>query len=147
MDDHAIFQVSLKVIMKNNQGKILILKNINSSSMPGFYDFPGGRISESEISEDFATNMDREIKEEIGSELEYKINNKPVSSSIHNYYSKTHGKTIHVLWLFFEAEFVKGDIKISDEHLEYKWIKLSADNINKYFTGGPLEGVKIYLSL
>lgn len=146
MDNHAIFQVSLKIIMKNNQGEILILKNLDESSMPGFYDFPGGRISESEISEDFVTIMHREITEEIGRGLKYKIHNMPVSSTIHNYNSKTHGKTMHILWLFFEAEFIKGDIKISNEHLEYMWVKLSSENVSKYFTGGPLEGVKKYLS-
>ncbi|OGY44437.1 MAG: hypothetical protein A2729_02120 [Candidatus Buchananbacteria bacterium RIFCSPHIGHO2_01_FULL_39_14] len=39
------YQISLKALLKNNQGRYLILKSMpNSPHFVGYYDLPGGRI-------------------------------------------------------------------------------------------------------
>jgi len=48
--------------------------------------------------------------------------------------------------VFFEAKYLVGEIKISDEHKEYKWVRLNKNNLEKYFIRGPLEGMQNYFS-
>lgn len=143
---YAYYQVSIKVILKNKEGKILLLKCIPGGSMPGFYDFPGGRINRSEISKPISTLIKRELREEIGSGIRYTLNEKPMAIGRHWYDSKILMNRQHILWILFEAYYMSGKIKISSEHTEYKWVKISKKNVNKYFTKGALQAINNYLT-
>jgi hypothetical protein len=55
-------------------------------------------------------------------------------------------KDIHVLCLLFKGHYLSGDIKISSEHADYRWLNLNEIVLEKYFTQGLLEGLKTYLS-
>lgn len=72
------YQVSLKIILKNQQGQILILKAMNEGRFAGFYDLPGGRIDVDEFSLPFEEIIDREIMEEVGN-VKYKLYSFPVA--------------------------------------------------------------------
>lgn len=141
------FHVSLKVILKDNNSRILALKMPDGSSMDGYFDFPGGRIGENEVGNPFPEIIERELIEEIGLEVRYRLSSKPVACSIHTYDSKKYGRKVDILCLFFEAEYLGGNIKISSEHKEFDWLKLSNKNISKYFIKGPLEGMRNYLNI
>lgn len=56
------FGVSVKAVVINNEGKILICK-----SERGIWDLPGGRMNEGET---IAETLSREVKEELGVECE-----------------------------------------------------------------------------
>jgi len=83
MDKKANFQVALKVILKNGKGEILILKVPDSSQMPNYYEFPGGRIEKSEIALPFKKIIKREIEEELGHNVKYKLECSPVAIGRH----------------------------------------------------------------
>ncbi len=100
--ERGIYQVSLKLLLKNNKGEILALKAADNGSYAGYHDLPGGRIDADEFNTDFTEIIEREVKEEIG------------------------------------------DIKISDEHSNFKWLNLKDIKLEEYFTSGILEGVKMY---
>jgi 8-oxo-dGTP pyrophosphatase MutT (NUDIX family) len=138
------YQISLKLLLKNSQGEILGLKSLDNGSYAGFYDLPGGRIDTDEFRIDFSKILDREIKEEIG-DITYHINTTPVAVGRHLVpASMTSAKQdIHILYLFFEAEYIKGDLRISNEHLGYKWFNLQDEELTKYFTSGILEGIEM----
>lgn len=138
--ENKLFQVSLKVILKNEKGEILILKVPDESSMAGFYDFPGGRIKEDEIEVPFEKIISREIAEELGENIEYEIKIKPVAVARH------FSSSGHLFWIFFEALYKDGEIKLSDEHRGYRWEKLNKENLDKFFIKGPLEGMKNYFN-
>lgn len=139
------YQVSLKLILKNNKGEILALKAVDNGSYRGYYDLPGGRIDTDEFSTSFSTIIDREVKEELG-DITYRLNNKPVAVGRHFIPAAMIDirKDTHVLYLFFEAEYTSGDLKISDEHNGYQWLNLKEIELTDYFTSGILEGVKMY---
>lgn len=143
--ERGVYQVSLKLLLKNNKGEVLALKAVDNGSYAGYYDLPGGRIDADEFNVDFAEIMTREAKEEIEG-VEFSLNSKPVAVGRHLIPASmtSSGKDIQVLYLFFEAEYLGGDIKISDEHTEYKWLNLKDIELDKYFTSGILEGVKMY---
>ena len=147
MSQNVNFYVSLKVIIKNKKGEILCLKIADRYSMAGFYDMPGGRISEDEIQEPYSKIIQRELEEEIGKKVKYKLCLKPVSVARHIYFSKSLQREAYIFMIFFEARYISGDIIISSEHKRYRWIKLNRNNIKKLFVRGLLEGMENYLVL
>ncbi|MFH1315719.1 MAG: hypothetical protein ABIH67_04990, partial [Candidatus Uhrbacteria bacterium] len=51
----------------------------------------------------------------------------------------------HVLYVFFEAVYHGGDIKISNEHEGHDWLDLTGANLEDLFKSGNLEGIKMHL--
>ena len=91
-----LFQVSLKLILKNKKGEVLILKLPQNSSMTGYYDLPGGRINSEEIKISPDKIIKRESLEEIG-KVKYALK-KPVSVGWHSYISSKSDKEKHILF-------------------------------------------------
>jgi len=127
-------------------GEILLLKSNEDGSYAGFYDLPGGRISIDEFSIPFEEVVKREVEEEIGS-IDYNLNPKPAAIGRYLLPAKFNRskKDIHVLYIFFEAQYENGDIKISDEHEDHLWLNLSNQPLKKFFKSGILDGIKMYL--
>ncbi len=114
--------------------------------MPGYYDFPGGRINKTELTIPLPKLIKRELNEELGNTVRYKLNEQPVAIGRHWYNSKLLRKKQDVLWVFFEANYTRGKIKISTEHTIYRWVKITKKNASVYFTRGALRGIKNYLT-
>ena len=146
-DKYGLYQISLKLILRNQKGQILALGGLDKGSYDGFYDFPGGRINEKEFSKSFTKILKREVAEEIG-KVKFKINIKPVAVGKHLLLKSISGleKDIFILYLFFEGKYQSGKVTISDEHKNYKWLHLKPGNLSEYFSSGNLEGIKMYLT-
>ena len=114
--------------------------------MAGFYDFPGGRIDPDEFNTPYEDIIKRELGEEIGAGVKYKLSLKPASFARHHYFSERQNKDIRILLLFFEADYLGGEIKISPEHTGSDWLDLKNIDINKYFIEGCLEVVQRYIA-
>jgi len=144
-EENKYFQVSLKLILKNKEGEILLLKMPDTSkTMAGFYDLPGGRIKSEEAYDEFDGIIKREIEEELGKKAHYKITFKPVAIGRHNYFSQRYQHQIDMMCIFFETQYLGGELSISEEHGKYEWIKLDKNKLDKYFVRGLLEGMTNY---
>jgi 8-oxo-dGTP pyrophosphatase MutT (NUDIX family) len=139
-----LFQISLKIILKNKKGEILILKLPQNSSMAGYYDLPGGRINLEELKMPYDKILNREMAEEIGKSARYRLIKKPASIAWHSYFSNKSEKEKHIFLIFFEAFYLSGKIQISKEHIDYKWVKLTKKDISKYFIKGLRKGLNNY---
>lgn len=139
------YQVSLKIFLKNKKGQVLILKAADDGIYKGFYDLPGGRINLDEFEAPFEKIIRREIKEEIG-DLDFDLSLRPVAlgRSFNSRNESPLGGPVHLLNIFFEAQYKSGEIKISDEHLGFRWEKLREQNLEKIFTSPILQGAKMY---
>lgn len=113
-------------IMIHN-GKILAHKNINSDH----YALIGGRV---EIGENSADTIKREIKEEIGKEIEIT----GYIATVENFF-KMKGKKYHEIMFVHKIEFInEEDKKIEDtlknvegkDYLKYEWLDI--EKIDKY---------------
>jgi len=146
-DIKDFYQVSLKVFLKNSRGEILILKDARGGSYEGFYDLPGGRVDFNEFETPLDKIIRRELKEEIG-EVKFDLSLKPVALGRNENPNKQSplGGLVRIFNIFFEATYKSGEIKISEEHLDFKWEKLKKENLNKLFKFAILEGAKMYLS-
>jgi len=135
------FQISLKVLLTNDQGENLILKDISKSkNWKNKYDLPGGRINKKEIGVDFHQLIDREIQEEIGQKVKYKLRPDPVAISKCHYPNEP-----SKFFVLFEAKYLSGQIKFSQEHSGYKWIKLTRKNVKKLFSSVLAKLILNYL--
>lgn len=107
-----------RVILLNDEEKILILKrNLQDAHYPGIWDIPGGGVDEGESVKKAAK---RELKEECGLEVEIS----------EDYFTVFHRTDKPVDIYGFIGKFVKGDIVLSREHIEFVW--MSKDEWQKF---------------
>lgn len=91
------------------EGKILIGQRPENKSLPGLWEFPGGKIEYGETPE---LALVRELKEELGIEAEVG----PIKlAATHQY------PDIGVLLLFYEVNYWTGQPK-AQHHLELQWV-------------------------
>lgn len=133
------YMISLKVFLTNTDGETLILQNSDKFHSRGFYDLPGWRIDFDEFDTDYETILRREIAEELWVNVKSNISLKPVSMG------RLENKQDRVLLLIFEADYISGEIVISEEHEQYKWVQLNELNLEEHFMSGMLEAVMRYL--
>lgn len=98
-------------------GKLLLLRESSThttNSKAGQYQFPGGRI---EPGEPFLEGLQREVREETGFEL---VVGTPFYVS--EWFPKVRGKQLHIVGIFFLAQDKGGEVTISEEHDDYRWV-------------------------
>ena len=110
--DYADFIASFKLILRK-KNKILIL----TESATGFLDFPGGRVERKEITLPIKNIFKREIDEELGKDVKYKILGPAIQYRRRNRFTKR-----YALITAYEAEYLSGEIKLSSEHNKYEWV-------------------------
>ena len=110
--DYGVFHVGLNVLMQKGD-KFLFLRGED-----GHLDMPGGRIDNVEMTTPPEKVIAREIKEELGSELKYKLGS-PVFT-FRQFFPK---RNIWIFKVYYLAEYISGEIKLSHEHTAYKWVK------------------------
>ncbi len=130
------------IIIKDN--KILILE---LASQPGYWDIPGGRIDVGEGN----TSIDafrREIKEELG------VKNFDIIDLVDYdiWYVQKNGQQQGICVLIFLIDNLNTyDIKLSHEHLQYKWVGLNELSQKKFFWPRAIKmlihGYQKYLQL
>lgn len=116
LQNHAYFQVATKLMLKKG-GKILALITNDD-----YLDFPGGRIDETEVDLPLEVALKREIEEELGPSLKYEVE-KPIFISKRHY--TKNGQNFRIVAIYYEAKYLSGDIKLSDEHAVFKWVSPS----------------------
>lgn len=103
----------VRVIILNNEGKILILKrNPSEVHYPGLWDIPGGGMDKAESLKDTAI---REAKEECGLDVEIK----------EDYFTVFHRTDAPVDIYGFLGGQTKGNVTLSAEHTEFAWMSKS----------------------
>ena len=125
VDDYKL-NVRAAGVMTHN-GKVLVHRNVNSDH----YALIGGRVEIGENSED---TIKREIKEELGKEIEIT----GYISTIENFF-EIKGSKYHEIMFVYGIEFINEEDKKIDyvmkniegkDYLQYEWIEL--DRIEEY---------------
>lgn len=120
----SLFYLTVKAVVLNSEGEVLILKRPEGDrSGAGKYDLPGGEI---ETGEKIKEALVREIKEEIGLEVE-------IGPVIHVFdFEKEQnedgqkGKGIRFL-----AFYKNGEARLSKEHANFEWLGID-EAISKF---------------
>lgn len=107
------FFLSVKIFLRNGAGHYLILKrSAQSRNNPGKWDFPGGKVDPGET---FQNALIREIREETGFEA-------VLDHFVNAYERELEDKKI--VYLFMEGQITSGEMELSGEHGEYRFVKL-----------------------
>lgn len=133
------YHVSMKAFVRKGD-EILICKDRLQQKL----DLPGGRIAVGEFDTPLYGILKREIAEELGSNFRYQ-NNGPVAVFRHRRPEVTlEGKPeIRILMIGFEFEYLGGEVTLSDEHDEYRWVSL--EEAVGHLPGGQRDGMRKYL--
>ncbi len=132
----GFFQITLKVLLHRGK-EFLVLRDRQS----GEGDLPGGRLSAGEIYKPWRESIAREIEEELGPAVRYRLEENPLFVQPH--WIKNGGH--EALAIFFRADFVDGEIRLSDEHDRMAWADPSSFDPASWFSDHLLEGVQRYL--
>lgn len=109
----------------------------------GNWDLPGGRIAIGEFDTPLLAVLSREIAEELGEAIKYQVNG-PVAIFRHCRPEVTalNKPEVRVFMVGFEVLYLGGDIQLSDEHNEYRWV--SIDEAIDLLPGGQKDGMRKY---
>ncbi len=110
--DYATYWVAFKILLKKSDKFLFLI-----TSKEGFLDLPGGRADSNEGKVPIKKILEREIREELGNNIKYKVKG-PIFQF--RRYSKL--KKTYNLLTVYEAKYIKGVIKLSTEHGSYEWI-------------------------
>ncbi len=124
-------QVGVKVLIKNNEGKFLLLRRSLEKypeTAGNHWDIPGGRI---DVGISLTDNLIREVKEETNLDID-------VSSSVLLYAQDILKEDKHVVRLTYTGK-ADGEISLDrEENDQYTWLTL--DELKTF------EGLDVYLS-
>ena len=109
---HATFQIGIKALLRKDN-LILFLRDTKT----GHLDLPGGRMDESEKSLPLPAIIAREIQEELGSNVRYRL-----GSPLFQYRRDNKHTSIPVFITVYDAEYISGEITLSEEHASYDWL-------------------------
>lgn len=110
--NYAMYHVGLKILLQKGE-EFLFLRSADGVS----WDLPGGRIDDVEHETPLVEILAREVAEELGGEIKYKLG-KPLFQ-FRRYFEN---KGWHIFCVVYEAEYVSGEIQLSSEHSGYQWI-------------------------
>lgn len=116
---HANYQVALKILLEKD-GKFLFLK------VGSFFDLPGGRIDADEHEVELEKILKREVREELGPTLKYRLGGPILQFRRH--FKK---KDLHVFIVVYKAIYLSGKIDLSNEHTGFVWIDPKQKNFKK----------------
>jgi len=109
------FGVATKAIIKNNDGKFLVIfKSDTEEISPNEIDIPGGRLK---FGEKLEESLKREIKEELGIIIEIVKLSRSWSLIKDDF---------HLVGLTFLVNYIGGEVQLSGEHTDFKWIDKEA---------------------
>ena len=108
MEEKYLFCVPQKALIEK-EGKFLIIKRSAADHVfPGHWDLPGGKLEHNEKPQD---GLKREVREETNLEIN-------VFDPVFSYLET---EFVQAYLTVFECELVSEEIKLSNEHTEYKW--------------------------
>lgn len=136
------FYVGVKgVIVNPSLQKALILSRLDQHKKR-FWDIPGGRIEGNEHIEEA---LKRELQEEVGYINEFKIKELLQVSRLSTDLNDGFG----LILLFYKVESTMEEVKLSEEHDEYRWVSLEdlkeLDTEHVYIESGYLKALTLAL--
>jgi len=131
-----IYHVSMKVLLRDKDKALFLYEPTENN-----FDLPGGRIDNTEKDIPLSEIIKREVEEELGKEIKYRLGDP--AFQFRRYFESDN---LHVFITIYEAEFLSGNIKLSAKHSRYQWIdpkKIKLEE-NKFFSKEEYLAFKNY---
>lgn len=107
--------VSVRLIIKNAEGKVLILRRPENSHGQGGWCLPGGKV-------DFGDTVEETVKKELKEETSLESTN--ARFLFYQDSLPSEESEMHIINLYFECE-AEGSIRLNEESAEHAWITAS----------------------
>ena len=120
-------RILLTGILRDKDLFLVVKRNENDNLYPGSWEFPGGHLEKGETLKD---GLKRELEEEIG----FTENFNPIITHYFDELKERNNELIHDLELDFiiNVDSSKMDIKLSDEHSDYKWVTRDSEYLDDF---------------
>jgi 8-oxo-dGTP diphosphatase len=106
-----VFGLSVRVLLTDEEGKILILKrSTDSKTNPGKWEFPGGKVDQGE-------SFDQALTREVYEETQLKIALDHVVGV-----SEQNLHLIRAVHIIMSGKITEGQLTLSHEHEGYAWV-------------------------
>ena len=113
---HLLFQYCPKlVVMNHDKTRVLLCKRKGEADYDGVFSLIGGKMEHTDAN--IIEALRREKSEEVGTGFHIRVLPYP---SIDVYFKKSDG--MHMILPHFYAEHLSGDIILSDEYSEWRWV-------------------------
>jgi len=109
---YANYQVSLKILLRKGSEFLFLTDTFGDR-----FDLPGGRIDNVEHDIPLTEIIARETTEELGKDVIYKLG-KPIFQFRRHF----DDEGLYIFLVVYEAEYISGDIRLSAEHLNFRWV-------------------------
>lgn len=129
--DSQLFKITQNIVLKNKDGKILILKH-----KTGNWLLPGGKINKGESA---VEGLTRELKEEIGTD-QFEI------EKIVDFDTWEEGEQGYCVVTFLGSATSLDSITLSDEHIDFAWIGINELHTYHFWNEKIKERIKKALS-
>lgn len=120
------YLVALKALIRDGN-KLLITHDIF-----GHWDIPGGRIRKDQFDVPLNEILDLKIKEELGEEITYKIEDIKTVLRVEREEHGLNGKKVRIFGVCYEVQYLGGNPKIGDHHDKIEWIDITSANLDDY---------------
>jgi 8-oxo-dGTP diphosphatase len=108
---HKQYSLSVKVIIRDADGRCLLLKrSMSSKGNPGKWDLPGGKV-------DAGENLEQGLLREVAEETGLTISLQRVLGA-----AESESPTKRVAYLIFEGLVESGRVRLSGEHDDFAWV-------------------------
>lgn len=107
--DKYEFMVPQKAAIRKGEKFLIIKRASNLHTYPEYWDFPGGRL---EHEENAYNGLKREVKEETNLDIKKQEPVFVFSDKL------PHANLVYIV---YKCELTSGEIKLSEEHTEFKW--------------------------
>jgi len=144
MDKKLHYILVTGIVIKD--GKYLITRrSLNEKAFPGLWTVPGGKITKSDYAvspKDTADHwynvLEKALEREVGEEVGLRIKNIRYLLSL----AFIRADGIPAIILSFYCDHKEGEVKLSDELIEYAWV--GGDELGKYkFVPGLREEIEL----
>ncbi|MFX1284639.1 MAG: NUDIX domain-containing protein [Promethearchaeota archaeon] len=108
------FYVGLAAIIEKNNHFLILKRSSNKDFAPNTWEPVTGRLERDENPEN---GVLREIEEEVGIEAQVVM---PIATSC--FYRG--GQEVPMVFIYYWVKYLEGEVKLSWEHSEYKWVTL-----------------------
>ncbi len=106
-----VYGLAVRVLLTDQEGKILILKrSTDSKTNPGKWELPGGKVDQGE-------SFDHALIREVYEETNLKISLEHVVGA-----SEQNLHIIRAVHIIMSGKIVEGELNLSSEHEGYAWV-------------------------
>ena len=118
MTDKKDWGLTVRGLVKKDNKILILRRHPKSRNNPHKWELPGGKVDPGEF---FVIALIREFKEETDLEVQIESLFEVVQDE---FISRRTNRPINTVQLMMNLEIISGEVQISDEHDDFKWVSV-----------------------